>query len=64
MTVNNLIYADDTVIWARTHEELQTLINIVSHSCQEYGLSLIAKTPQDIHRIYVNNHLIERVRVK
>ena len=71
MTINNLRYADDTVLLAGTHEDLQTLINKMVTVSEEYGLSLnisktkymlITKTTQDIRRIYVKNQPIERVR--
>lgn len=71
MTINNLRYADDTVILAGTHEDLQTLINRMVTVSEEYGLSLnisktkymlITKTTQDNRKIYVKNQPIERVR--
>lgn len=38
--INNLIYADDTVVIAETLEDLQTLINRVVVCSEEYGLSI------------------------
>lgn len=57
VTVNNLRYADDTVILTRTHDNLQTLLNRIITVSEEYGRSLksnkvkymlMTKTHQDI----------------
>lgn len=69
--INNLRYADDTVLLAGTLEDLQAIINKIVVISEEYGLSLnisktkymlIAKTTQDNRRIYVKNQPIERVK--
>lgn len=69
--INNLRYADDTVILAGTHEELQTLLDRIVAVSKEYGLSLninktkymlITKATQDNPMVYVENQPIERVR--
>lgn len=71
ITINNLRYADDTVILAGTHEELQTLINRMVTRSEEYGLSLnisktkymlISKTTRNNRKIYVKNQPVETVR--
>ena len=40
IVVNNLSYADDTVIVAESEEQLQRLINVVLAKCEEKGLHL------------------------
>uniref|UniRef100_A0A8D8UNP4 Craniofacial development protein 2 n=1 Tax=Cacopsylla melanoneura TaxID=428564 RepID=A0A8D8UNP4_9HEMI len=45
VTINNIRYADDTVLLANTMEELQNLLNEVTEVCDKYGLRLnTAKT--------------------
>lgn len=41
--INNLRYADDTVIIADSREDLQILINKVTEACNKYGLNLNIK---------------------
>lgn len=43
VNVNNLRYADDTVLLASSPEELQLLVDRVTNMCDEYGLKLNTK---------------------
>lgn len=69
--INNLRYADDTVVIAETPEDLQILINRIVECSEEYGLSLnisktkimvVSKSPQNLPDITVHGQKIERVR--
>ena len=71
ITINNLRYADDTVVIAETSEDLQILINRIVECSEEYGLSLninktkmmvVSKSPQNFLDITVHDQRIERVR--
>lgn len=39
-TINNIRYADDTVIIANNNEELQRIVQNIHSASEEYGLSL------------------------
>ena len=39
-TVNNLRYADDTVIMANNIDELQILMDKISSACEDFGLKI------------------------
>uniref|UniRef100_A0A8D8SN59 Craniofacial development protein 2 n=1 Tax=Cacopsylla melanoneura TaxID=428564 RepID=A0A8D8SN59_9HEMI len=43
ITINNLRYADDTVLITKSHAELQLIVNRVIEACENYGLKLNAK---------------------
>lgn len=71
ITINNLRYADDTVLLAETLEDLQTIINKIVEVSEEYGLTLntnktkymlITKSTLDNSNMYVKVQPIERVR--
>lgn len=69
--VNNLRYADDTVLIAETLQDLQELIDAVGKTSEEHGLTLntdktkfmvITKSTQNIGNIYIHDQPIERVK--
>lgn len=69
--INNLRYADDTVLIAETAEDLQILVDRIVEYSEQYGLSLnikktkvmlISKTTPNFREIYVHGEAIERVR--
>ena len=39
--INNLRYADDTILMAETEEEIKSLLMIVREECENVGLKLI-----------------------
>ena len=41
--INNIRFADDTVLIAESKEDLQEMINELNQKCIEYGMSLNAK---------------------
>ena len=43
MTINNIRFADDTVLLASTEGELQRLLDKINESCKAYGMELNAK---------------------
>ena len=43
MIINNIRFADDTVLLATKEEELQRLIDKINKSCKDYGMELNAK---------------------
>ena len=43
MAINNIRFADDTVLLASTEEELQRLHDKINESCKAYGMELNAK---------------------
>lgn len=43
LIINNIRYADDTVLITKSHTELQLIINRVTQACENYGLKLNAK---------------------
>lgn len=69
-TLNNLRFADDTVIMTDNIEDLQNLMNRVNTCCNDYGLKInlnktkymiVTKTPRTNIQLVVNNTNIERV---
>ena len=53
--INNLRYADDTVLLAENEEELQTLVNAVKEGSLKYGLEMnIKKTKTMVIRKDIN----------
>lgn len=71
ITINNLRYADDTVLLAETLEDLQAIINKIVEVSEEYELTLntnktkymlITKSTLDNSNMYVKDQPIERVR--
>lgn len=68
--VNNIRYADDTVLIADSLEGLQELVNRVAHASEQYGLELnikktkymvISKSPVQHGALRYRNEAIERV---
>lgn len=68
--INNIRYADDTILMAANLNDLQILVDKVNTSSEELGLSLnvkktkfmiISKTTQNNSQIHINNHTIEKV---
>ena len=68
--INNIRYADDTVLLADSLEGLQELVNRVTHASKQYGLELnikktkymvISKLPDHNGVLYCANEPIERV---
>ena len=41
--INNIRFADDTVLIAESKEDIQEMINELNQKCREYGMSLTAK---------------------
>lgn len=69
-TVNNIRYADDTVIIAESQEALQNLLNRISQTGKEYGLNInvrktkvmaVSKTGHRQMNIRLNDSQIEQV---
>lgn len=69
--LNNLRYADDTVIMSGSEEGLQRLVNRIVTVCEEYGMKLnvsktktmvISKNPNANVEITINGNTLERVR--
>uniref|UniRef100_A0A8D9EV91 Craniofacial development protein 2 n=1 Tax=Cacopsylla melanoneura TaxID=428564 RepID=A0A8D9EV91_9HEMI len=70
LKLNNLRYADDTIVFADTIEGLQTLMNRIHDTSQMYGLDIntlktkfmiVSKKPISGVNLYINQNRIERV---
>ena len=70
VNINNIRYADDTVLIADSEEKLQNLVNAVNRKSEEYGLRInkkktetlvIAKTGNPTCNIKINNENIKQV---
>lgn len=68
--LNNIRYADDTVILAQSMEDLQHLIERMNHQCNNYGLKInlkktkaliVNKTTNNEADLIINNTVIEQV---
>uniref|UniRef100_A0A8D9EQ38 Craniofacial development protein 2 n=1 Tax=Cacopsylla melanoneura TaxID=428564 RepID=A0A8D9EQ38_9HEMI len=68
--LNNLRYADDTVVFANTIEGLQALMNKIYETSKKYGLDIntsktkfmiVSKKQINNVNLYINNARIERV---
>lgn len=68
--LNNIKYADDTVVFADSHEDLQALMDKITHHSSQYGLEVnVKKTKLMIvskeritgGRLLINQTAIERV---
>ena len=66
--VRDLLFADDAAIVAHTAEDLQTLLDNISRSCSNFGLTIsIAKTKvmvqgiDDMPNVKINNNQLEIV---
>ena len=69
VNINNIRYADDTVILAESEEQLQTMLDCIVHKCKEYGMEINAKKTKTMHvgrdtktlTITVGNDVLEQV---
>ena len=70
--VNNLRYADDTVLIADNEQDLQNIVDTIHHQSKEFGLDMNVKKTKtmvisrkaEIPRvsITVNNNILEQVK--
>ncbi|CAH2267750.1 jg15167 [Pararge aegeria aegeria] len=69
-TLNNIRYADDTILIADSLEGLQNIVNSVASVSAEYGINIntkktkfmeISRTPELINSLYLNGQVLERV---
>ncbi|GFS24764.1 endonuclease-reverse transcriptase [Elysia marginata] len=47
--INNIRYADDTVIVAESEKHLQAMLDRIVDRCKEYGMKINAKTTKTMH---------------
>ena len=47
-TINNFLYADDTVLLTETEEDLQEILNEVNHIGKRFDMKMNAKTTKTI----------------
>lgn len=62
-TINNLRYADDTVLLAESEHELQELMTQVNHTSQEYGLEINTEKTQTMIISKTNDHPLLNIQV-
>ncbi|GFS04175.1 endonuclease-reverse transcriptase [Elysia marginata] len=69
VNINNIRYADDTVILAESEEQLQAVLDRIADKCKEYGMEINAKKTKTMHigrdtktlTITVGNAVLEQV---
>ncbi|GFR90474.1 UPF0469 protein KIAA0907 [Elysia marginata] len=49
VNINNIRYADDTVILAESEEQLQAMLDRIVDKCKEYGMDISAKKTKTMH---------------
>ncbi|GFS11418.1 endonuclease-reverse transcriptase [Elysia marginata] len=49
VNINNIRYADDTVILAESEEQLQAMLNRIVDKCNEYGMEINSKKTKTMH---------------
>ncbi|GFR76317.1 endonuclease-reverse transcriptase [Elysia marginata] len=49
VNINNIRYADDTVILAESEEQLQAMLDRIVDKCKEYGMEINAKKTKTMH---------------
>ncbi|GFS00723.1 retrovirus-related Pol polyprotein LINE-1 [Elysia marginata] len=49
VNINNIRYADDTVILAESENQLQTMLDRIVEKCKEYGMEINAKKTKTMH---------------
>ncbi|GFS18668.1 retrovirus-related Pol polyprotein LINE-1 [Elysia marginata] len=69
VNMNNIRYADDTVILAESEEQLQAMLDRIVDKCKEYGMEINPKKTKVMHigrdtkklTITVGNTVLEQV---
>ncbi|GFR94843.1 retrovirus-related Pol polyprotein from type-1 retrotransposable element R2 [Elysia marginata] len=69
ININNIQYADDTVILAESEKQLQAMLDRIVDKCKEYGMEINAKKTKTMHigrdtktlTITVGNAVLEQV---
>ncbi|GFR58526.1 retrovirus-related Pol polyprotein LINE-1 [Elysia marginata] len=49
VNINNIRYADDTVILAESEKQLQAMLDRIVVLCKEYGMEINAKKTKTMH---------------
>ncbi|GFR92272.1 zinc finger protein 33B [Elysia marginata] len=49
VNINNIRYADDTVILAESEEQLQAMLDRIADKCKEYGMEINTKKTKTSH---------------